>query len=204
MTKDDIIKTDRDKGELEAFLIFSICVAGKTANTIHPRVKKLMEILRVCKTCSPFMRIRDYVTRWGVSQFCDMLRDLGIGCYKMKGRAIADVARRRWDLRKVSIETLQTVRGIGPKTARFFVLHSRDEPCGVLDRHILRFMREECGVEGVPKETPSSGPTYDRLEQTFLRIYHDHYATLYDTVADFDFAVWESYAKHKDARAVRR
>jgi endonuclease III len=189
MTETEVTNFERTKHELEEFLIFSICVAGKTADTIAPRVTTWMQQLKVCKSYGPFDRIR----KLHVNEVAMQLRKLGIGCFMGKAAAIHAVANQGWNLRKVTVSQLQGILGIGPKTARFFVLHSRNEPCGVLDRHVLRFLREDWNIGDVPQETPAEGPTYERLEGIFLELYDRYYKDLYPTLAEFDFAVWQYY-----------
>lgn len=194
MNQNDITNFNRTKHELEEFLIFSICVAGKTANTIYPRVKTLMNRLRVCKSRSPFAGVRSWVRHEIGFPFPILLRDLGIGCFKQKGMAITEVAFKGWDLRRVSLNKLESINGIGPKTARFFVLHTRNQKCAVLDRHILRFMREEHNIP-TPKDTPPDGPRYNNLEQQFIGLYDEEYIKTYNTLAAFDYSIWEKYQK---------
>jgi thermostable 8-oxoguanine DNA glycosylase len=176
-----------DDWKLEEFLVFSIAVAGKTAKTIAPRTHSfLMEITNKGRFM-PLLSIR-VCNEWG-TDLGEMLQDHGIGCYTLKAKSLVDIAERNPNLRTCSVADLEACYGIGPKTARFFVMHSRRDapPMAALDTHILKYLREQ-GVEGVPKETPSAGPTYNRLEQAFLELVPAGVSP-----ADWDLEVWKRY-----------
>ena len=112
-----------------------------------------------------------------------MLAIVGIGCYNQKGNTIAHVGQL--DLRTVTVPELESIKGIGPKTARFFVMSSREGvQHATLDIHILRWLVEQ-GVECVPGQTPT-GKTYARLEQEFL----DRVPSGL-TPAEFDLVIWK-------------
>jgi hypothetical protein len=72
------------------------------------------------------------------------------------------------NLRTCTVADLEAVHGIGPKTARMFLLHSRPaQRVAVLDTHILAWLAQ-CGVADVPRSTPPAGKHYERLELAFL------------------------------------
>jgi len=71
-------------------------------------------------------------------------------------------------LRTVPVETLKKYPGIGDKTARFFVMHSReDTEVATLDTHVLSWMDENLDVDVHP-DGPRSTREYERLEHHFL------------------------------------
>ena len=186
---DQVTQYDLDDWALEEFAVFSIAVAGKTAKTIAPIVHNFLAEITNNGQYEPFAAIRGCDA--GGVDLAEVLRDHGCGCQTGKAKALVDLAGKGLDLRKCSVADLEGCYGIGPKTARFFVMHSRREapPMAALDTHILKFLREE-GVERVPKETPSAGPNYDRLEQEFLRR-----VPMGMSPADFDLEVWKRYRK---------
>ena len=101
------------------------------------------------------------------------------------------------DLKTVSAAELEQVFGIGPKTARFFILHTRrNAEVACLDTHILRYMREELGIR-TPKSTPS-GKKYLELEQAFLA----HAKELGRDVAELDLDIWTRYTKSSPTLAM--
>jgi len=172
--------------ELEEVLIFWICVAGKTAATIAKGVEKLLTDL---KGGTPFAKIKQY----GCDRLVDKLKECGIGCYTLKARSLWTLVNSDLDLRTCSLEDLESIPGIGRKTSRCFVMHSRrGAKCAGLDTHILKFLRSK-GHE-VPTSTPGSKKKYLEIEQTFLK-----YAQASgETAADFDLNICRNYANGRN------
>lgn len=82
------------------------------------------------------------------------------------------------------------VRGIGLKTARFFLSHSREdfnEP--MLDTHILQFLRDQ-GYNDAPKSTPQNENTYFYFANIFKNIARQ----LGKSVTDLDLEIWKKYS----------
>jgi thermostable 8-oxoguanine DNA glycosylase len=169
--------------ELEEVLIFWICVAGKTAATIAKGVEKLLTDL---KGGTPFAKIK----RYGYERLPDKLKECGIGCYTLKARSLWSLVNSDLDLRTCSLEELESIPGIGRKTSRCFVMHSRrGAKCAGLDTHILKFLRSK-GHE-VPTSTPGSKKKYFEIERLFLK----YVQVSGQTAADFDLNIWRNYAK---------
>ncbi|NBP02621.1 MAG: hypothetical protein EBU90_21370 [Proteobacteria bacterium] len=102
-----------------------------------------------------------------------------------------DLASRGLDLKTCSVSDLESVRGIGPKTARCFLMHSRrGARYAGLDTHALKYMREK-GID-VPKSTPT-GKKYLELEAKFLEL-ADRSGK---SVAEFDLEIWRHYSSAK-------
>ena len=94
------------------------------------------------------------------------------------------------DLKACTVEDLESVHGIGPKTARFIIMHSRpNQRLATLDTHILRWMRDQ-GIEA-PKATPQSQKLYKELEDKFLTLC-DESAIL---PSQLDLKIWKQYSK---------
>jgi thermostable 8-oxoguanine DNA glycosylase len=89
-----------------------------------------------------------------------------VGNYGKVFKAFHEVAFANLDLRTCSPAELEAIHGIGPKTARFFIIWTRqDARVAALDVHILRWMRN-LGYDA-PRQTPS-GKRYAVLEAAFL------------------------------------
>ena len=181
----NIVKYDRTDEELEELMLFCICVAGKQAKSIAPRVAKLQAFLQdyflsqlvFHKLTFVHMQMLEY-----------KLRELGIGCYRQKSRAIMEVANYV-NLKTCGPRDLEDIYGIGPKTARAFICWSRsDVSHAILDTHILKWLKQQ-GVDRVPKSTPT-GISYIRLEKEFLSRVP---ASM--TPAEFDLSIWTSFAR---------
>lgn len=179
----DVTDFDRSPAELQEFLMFGMCVAGKTA---HIQARKLDEFLRL--DVEPFLYVRLLGDDLELA-----LREVRMGKYSTLGPGFRQLSAWDPDLSSASAKALQKVTGIGPKTAKFFIMHSRDEPGhAVLDTHILDWL-SELGHD-VPNATPT-GAEYDRLERVFLaeaskRGRHP---------AELDLAVWKERSRSKTA-----
>jgi thermostable 8-oxoguanine DNA glycosylase len=180
--------------DLEEFLLFALLVANKPAGLT---ARKLDVLLSTVQSGSPLHRVAA-MEKAGVLE--QNLRAVGTGQYTRILAAIRYLIHRmpRLDLRTCTIEDLERVPGIGPKTARFFLLHSREGMrCAALDTHLLKFLRDS-GVEDVPVSTPPSGATYRRLEEVFLKICDQ----VGSDPATLDLAIWNTYSKGGTGRSV--
>jgi thermostable 8-oxoguanine DNA glycosylase len=92
------------------------------------------------------------------------------------------------DLHTCTIADLEAIKGIGPKTSRFFMLHSRpDQELIVLDIHILRYLKRRFRMK-VPKSTPS-GKRYLAIEAEAIRKIKKHMPN-WKSFAEFDLNAW--------------
>jgi len=184
---DQITNYNRTEAELEEFLMFAILVAGKTAKQ---QAKKLDEFLKVSRDMeiSPF----DYLTleTTGCGLGLDfVMKECKLGQYNRLENAFKGILQFKGNLKNVSVKELESVRGIGSKTARFFVLHSRpNQQVAVLDTHILKWMYDQ-GYD-VPRMTPPKHQ-YGIIEEQFLTEAWKHGKT----AADFDLQIWKTYRK---------
>lgn len=180
----DITKFDSSDHELQTLLLFWICAAGKKATTAARNLDRLL----LCGKDKfgldePFAIIRNFGSSLAV-----YMRNHGIGCYNNKSRSMLDLVCKNLDLSSCSVSELESVIGIGPKTARCFLLHSRKNArYAGLDTHCLKYMREQ-GIE-VPKSTPT-GRKYLELEAKFLELADKSGKTL----AEFDLEIWKHYS----------
>lgn len=181
----DFNRSDR---ELELFWLFCICVAGKNADQTAAKVAALAA--GVPQDVS--------LIRWLATDDDLFLRLAAcrMGQYARIQRAISESAAL--DLRTCTVYDLQGVYGIGPKTARFFLLHSRPGvEVAVLDTHVLRWMRERFDVPDVPKSTPNVYGKYLTLESIALSLIKAQYPGL--TVAEADLLIWATMSGRLEA-----
>jgi len=159
-------KFDADTDRLQRFLFFSVAVAGKQAEAVKKKVDLLAGHLRTHYAQEAFMG--NLSAALDHSQFINRLKEVRFGQYtKMLNFSQAFMA---WpvDLTTATVADLRKYPGVGPKTARFFILYTRPgERLAVLDTHILAWMKEQ-GVAGVPKSTPQSESVYTKFERIFL------------------------------------
>lgn len=179
--------------ELQYRIIYSIIVAGKNAKFAEQAAKKLFPD----SSETPFDVIRRWVAFFTISwnrEIVDFFEDKDMVLYQLKkaktgnynkiNKCLRELVYSNIDLRTCSAEDLEKIHGIGPKTARFFILWTRpDAKCAALDVHILRWL----GTKGykVPKATPN-GKKYKELEQAFL----DEAEKIGMTPAELDKWVW--------------
>lgn len=122
-----------------------------------------------------------------------LMKEAGIGCYSNKSRTFTTLAYSKLNLRTCSASDLEKIHGIGMKTSRCFILHSRKGArLSGLDTHMLKHLRE-VGVENVPKATPSSKKQYMILEQEVLKLADEAGIS----PADYDLMVWNKYSSRK-------
>lgn len=152
-----ITNFERTDSELETFMLFCIAVAGKSSDVAAPKVQELVAYLG---GDSPFQALRE--RRHDIGK---IMRHIGIGPYEER-MIPATTAVLDLDLRTCTLSDLVRIKGIGHKTARMFLLHSRpSQEFVVLDVHILRWLREVCRMRRIPKATPSKlSETYTRIE----------------------------------------
>ena len=179
---------NRTKADLELFAIFAVCVAGKKAQQTADKVNDhFRDTETPTKRLTPFETIKSLVK---IRVFGAYLQMAKVGQYKRIYRALRDLAESGIDLKTCTVEDLEAIHGIGPKTSRFIIMHSRPKQrLATLDTHILRWMRDQ-GIE-TPKATPQSKKLYKELEQKFL--------TLCDKCAilpsQLDLKIWKQYSK---------
>lgn len=173
--------TDLSLWELQARLIYAVLVAGKSANFAE---KKFTSLMRDRVNDLPFAVINDHVSAGDLDEW---LRSLRVGSYGRLAKCFPDLIRL--DPRNCTIPQLESVHGVGPKTARFFILWTRpDATCAALDTHVLKWLRY-LGYDA-PKSTPQAGERYGELEQAFL----SEAKRRGKTPRELDWAVWEMYA----------
>lgn len=153
-----LTKFDRTEDELFRFLFFSVAVAGKTAKQVAIKVNSF------------FKDVPD--ARWylgyllGRRELVGALEAQRMGKYRCIAGFVEDYIFQAPDLTTCTVEDLEKLRGVGPKTARMFLLHSRpNQRFAVLDTHVLKFLKEMFPSRAhlIPKATPT-GKKYKQIE----------------------------------------
>lgn len=188
-----ITNYELDVPQLEEMILFWVCAAGKNGRTAARCLDKLLTDIDGYYL-TPFYAIRLYNIWYNETPQTAIswplrLKKHGIGCYTIKARTMLELAHSELDLRTCSTDDLESIYGIGFKTARCFVLHSRkDARVAGLDTHILKHLRA-LGYDA-PQVTPSSKKTYLTFEKVVLSLADEAGMT----PADYDLMVWNKYS----------
>ena len=174
----NITDFNRTDSQLEMFWLFCISVAGKNSDT----TSKLLSLMFYSQQDSPFEFLRDL----GQTGIHNMLVVHRSGQYRRISKAFTQSLGL--DLRTCTLEDLLSIYGVGPKTARFFLLHSRED-CqhAVLDTHILKWMKDH-GIDNAPDTTPQNKKTYIEYENMFYLLVQHYFPGL--SLAQADLLIW--------------
>ncbi|MBU0959147.1 MAG: hypothetical protein KKB31_04335 [Nanoarchaeota archaeon] len=174
-----------DVPELEENILFWVLAAGKDSKIIARGLNNLLE--EVGRDVSPFEALRRYQ-----GDLSGLIKRNGIGCYTQKAKTVSGLIFSGIDLKNCGVEDLERIWGVGRKTSRCYVMHTRREArVAGLDVHILKFLKE-MGVN-TPSRTPGSAKEYSRLEEVFL-----HFVPKGMSVAEFDLFIWNIYSRNGD------
>lgn len=183
----EVTNYNRTQSELEEFILFCINVAGKKSAIEAPKLEVFIERAKnITKESTPFNCIRKLIK---LGRLNEIMHWAKLSPYAQRYNSYVAVAKIK-DLQTVTLNRLLQVPGIGLKTARFFLSHSRedfDEP--MLDTHILRFLRDQ-GYSDAPKSTPTNENTYHYFANIFKNIARQ----LGKTVTDLDLEIWKQYS----------
>lgn len=175
----DITDYQRDDANLQAFWIFCVLTAGKNADTAARKVSELLNRFTLQK---PF----EYIKQLGPLGLRNALLAAKSGQYERVSQALMESCNL--NLRYATTDELDDVYGVGPKTARFFILHTRPlVRVAVLDTHILKWMKS-VGVEDVPEASPTEKNVYEKYERIWLTLYPSHFPNC--TPAQADLLIW--------------
>lgn len=189
---DNITKYDRDEAGLQEFLLFALLVQGKNAKIQSVKLEQfLIYLAALTGERLPFVMVDiarnldDDET--GETLLHTSMRKFGLGQYGRLTQAIDDLLLLP-PLDEVTVEQLENCFAVGPKSARFFIVHSRpDQTHAILDTHVLKWLRGK-GIDA-PKNTPQ-GKWYSHFEKIFLTFVWESG----QSVAEFDLAIWRSFA----------
>ena len=183
----EVTNYNRTQYELEEFILFCINVAGKKSSIESPKLEVFIERAKnITKETTPFNCIRKLIK---LGRLQEIMHWAKLSPYKQRYNSYVAAVKIQ-DLQTVTLNMLLQVPGIGLKTARFFLSHSRedfDEP--MLDTHILQFLRDQ-GYSDAPKSTPTKENTYHYFANIFKNIARQ----LGKSVTDLDLEIWKKYS----------
>lgn len=184
----EVICFDRNAFDLELFWLFCLVVAGKTAKTQARLLDNFLHSLDRAdpEDDTPFTRVVQ-AAQQGV--LLDKIKESRLGQYNRLVRAFEQSTGL--NLRCCTVDDLEAIHGVGPKTARMFLMFTREGArYAALDTHVLKYMASR-GLD-VPKVTPPAGPRYRALEEQFIAFADE----AGKPVAEFDLEIWKHYAGH--------
>lgn len=189
------------QSEREEFILFTVIVAGKNANFAS---KALQKFLLIEDGTSPFDKILKMISK---NKLLDSLKESKTGNYHKLYNCFKQLVESDFskDLSIVNVEQLESIKGIGPKTARYFLLHTvKYSKLAVLDTHILKWLN--LLQYNVPNVTPQSRNKYLSIEKIFLKEAENRNKSAYE----LDLEIWTLYSKsdvpifHKDELSLIR
>lgn len=181
----NITRFENTKEQLEEVLLFWVLAAGKNAITASKCLDNFL------KYCYEFTGVRNQpfacIKKLG-GELPTIMKSHGIGCYNNKSKTFWQLANSNLNLYSCGPEDLENIYGIGMKTSRCFIIHTRkNAECAGLDVHILHFLRDK--GYNVPKHTPVK-KSYLEIEKIFLELVRKSGMS----VAEYDLMIWREYS----------
>ena len=180
--------------ELEENILFWVSAAGKNGHTAARCLEVFLTMITY-NSMNPFDAIRascrfDKENPDSGITTSELMKKAGIGCYNHKCRTFSELAHSNLNLKTCTTEDLEKIYGIGMKTSRCFILHTRkDANCAGLDTHMLKYLR--AAGYNAPISTPAQKKKYLTLEKNVLYLAEQ----VGMTPAEFDLWVWNQYAR---------
>ena len=179
---------ERGKAQLEAFWTFCIVVAGRNSEYAARVVSDLLR-RAMNRNETPFEWMREL----GPEGIRSKLVAHKAGQYTRISRAL--VESLSLDLGSCTLDELEGIHGVGPKTARFFLLHTRkDVEHVVLDTHVIKWLAR-MGVD-VPRKIYANKDDYRFYEAIAISLYRSHFPML--SLAEADLLVWSTMSGRID------
>jgi len=181
---ENITAYERTTTELEEFLLNAITFAGKNA---RQQAQKMHELLFHEYHPSPFHAIRMWKKRGTLRRKLERVR---IGKYSLLCASFSELAHSAINLKTCTVEELVKFPGIGHKTARLFILHSRRrQEIAVIDTHLLKEMRH---LKLTNLRATPTDKKYFELEKKLIAHLKKNGITDF---AEYDLATWKKYSK---------
>lgn len=181
---------ERNSDALKEFAIFCICVAGKNSDQTARKVDALVRNPKFLTELSLQYHIPQNTQKgyqFHVANIAGFLRQVKMGQYDRIARAIVEL--NQLDLHRVTFEQLTNVFGIGPKTAAFFLLHTRrDATVPVVDTHVVKYM----ATKAITMKVTSDRKKYAMNAQEVA--FHLAKDFPNKTLAEADQFVWNVYS----------
>tara|TARA_R100000008_G_C3583723_1_gene170527 strand:+ start:2330 stop:2914 length:585 start_codon:yes stop_codon:yes gene_type:complete len=189
---ENVTNFHRTDAELQEFAIYSFCVAGKSSKVIAPRLEAFLQEGREAGYDAPF----DWIRHHADDELHARLKAHGFGQYKRSIQCFRQLCslEEQLPIHLWTLDDLEGIHGVGLKTARFFLLHSKPgQRYAALDTHILKFLRD-LGHD-VPTVTPYHAARYREIEALFIAE-ADKRKVAIETL---DLEIWTKYSRKEAA-----
>jgi thermostable 8-oxoguanine DNA glycosylase len=182
-----IFEAITDIDEVQARLMYAVIVAGKSAKFANAVMGRWFKDNVTAGDTSTFQIVRRLKD---AGMLEESFRKARTGNYGKLTAAMSQAVDMDIDLLTCTPQDLEKIKGIGPKTSRFFIMWIRPDAIhAALDVHILRWMKGR-GFD-VPKSTPQSPQKYAQIEQWFIA----EACRMSMTPRELDFMIWEEGSK---------
>lgn len=185
-----LYNTGRTENQLIKLLLFGIFVAGKSSTTTAKGLDNLLYFAPI----NPFKNPAQNLVDMGEERFKWTCKQAGLGCYSQRWNSIVSLAEwlKIHRLRDASLDQILEIKGVGNKTARFFILFSRPYArFAAVDTHILKQINK---IYETNLTLTGGNKHYKMLEQLWI----DHVEIQEPSGDDFyaraDFEGWIEYA----------
>lgn len=187
-----IINYSRGWRELFEFAVFAVSVAGKNSDMTAKKVDALFSDPTFWTTISIQYQTPPN-TEDKYRNYVDIIKDLlkkhKIGQYNRLGRVVFLLNQISEQLDTVLFNDLVNIKGIGPKTAAFFILHSRPNAnIPVIDTHMVKYMASK-GIEVKVTSNLERYIAYAELVSKQIAIDYPN-----NTLAQADLAIWTKFS----------
>jgi len=168
--------------ELIGFFTFCICVQGKNSDIVAAKINTLI------KEPDFFRCMEDYPLEenglWELIMH-DLLRKHKVRNYRRIMHVLKQVVTV--DLQTCTLEDLLNIKGVGPKSACFFFLHSRpNQDVVVIDTHLLKFYNEKHKLN---ESRPTKWEDYLKLGKSIAATIKATFPNL--SLAEADLHIWK-------------
>lgn len=188
----NITDYNRTNAELEELLLFAAAVTAKTAVVVTKQLDNFLRETLPGESTSGYLQLSPFgkvahMIKTGTLVY--KLKVARLGQYTRLEKAFTQIVKL--NPRTCTVDELEKVHGIGPKTARFFILHSRpNQRIAALDTHMIHYLRD-LGYTKLDN-TPTSRKKYAELEAIFIA----EADKAGKSVAEFDLSIWNKFSKY--------
>lgn len=185
------------ESKLEEFLLFCVFVCNKNAVQTSAKLENFLTNV-ACNTVysfvpeeQPFNYVRNLILS---NQLEEKLKEVKTGQYKRIVNVLGKIVDIQKPLSEITFDELVSIKGVGLKTAAFFLTYTRkDFKLAVIDTHLLKYLAKVADPNA-PRTTPQNIKLYKELSDHFL-----HLCDMCDiNYVDADLNIWKYYSGKPD------